>query len=114
MMEKEQVEEVMKWLAEQVKQVKFNKSCWCTHNVWQSHLKSYSYTHVAPGEVTFNVTELTSTAVVVKWSPPLQPNGVITAYEVAYQSYKNDNNIIYRANLKNIVRSYTISKLSEQ
>ena len=30
------------------------------------------------------------TTVTVKWDPPIQPNGIITGYEVKYSIYENN------------------------
>ena len=34
------------------------------------------------------------TTVTVKWDPPIQPNGIITGYEVKYSVYENTSDII--------------------
>jgi len=46
------------------------------------------------------------------WSPPLQPNGIITSYGVMYQTYENDNTTVH-ITLENTVGNYTIQNLSE-
>ena len=45
------------------------------------------------------------------WSPPLQPNGVVTAYEVMYQTY-GISNTIRHVMLEEFDRSHTIQSLS--
>ena len=35
-----------------------------------------------------------NTTATVIWDPPIQPNGIITGYEVIYSVYEDDNNNI--------------------
>ena len=44
------------------------------------------------------------------WSPPLQPNGIITSYEVMYLIYEDDDTTEH-ITLENTVRNYTIQNL---
>ena len=67
--------------------------------------------YTAPGVVQFHVnTTLNNTEVIVMWSPPLQPNGVITSYEVMYLIYEDDNTTEH-ITLENTVRNFTIKNL---
>ena len=70
-----------------------------------------AHTYTAPGVVQFYVTTtMNNTEVTVKWSPPLQPNGIITSYKVIYQRYEDDSTTVY-IKLESSVRNYTIQSL---
>ena len=68
-------------------------------------------TFVAPGLVQFRVISSSSSEVTVMWSPPLQPNGVITSYEVMYQTYQRSNTM-EQITLEESDRSFVIQNLS--
>ena len=36
-----------------------------------------------------DIVSLSDIAVTITWSPPVQPNGIITSYEVIYSVYEN-------------------------
>ena len=75
------------------------------------HISSY---YVAPGIVQFHIqTTLNNTEVIVMWRPPLQPNGVITSYEVMYQIYEHDYTTAVHTRLESTDRSYTIKNLGK-
>ena len=40
-----------------------------------------------------DVVNISDTTLLITWKPPIQPNGIITGYEVIYSVYKDDNNI---------------------
>ena len=49
-------------------------------------------TCIDPGVVEiFNVTSISSNTSLVTWSPPMEPNGIITGYEVIYSVYGLDD-----------------------
>ena len=68
-------------------------------------------TYIAPGVVQFHLKRLNNTEVIVMWSPPLQPNGVITSYEVIHQMYEDDNSASVHTRLESTDRSYFIQNL---
>ena len=37
-----------------------------------------------------NVISISETTSTVTWNPPIQPNGIITGYEVMYSIFEND------------------------
>ena len=41
-----------------------------------------------------DVVSISDTTAIVTWKPPIQPNGIITSYEVIYSVYEDDNNNI--------------------
>ena len=41
-----------------------------------------------------DVVSISDTTAIVTWKPPIQPNGIITGYEVIYSVYEDDNNNI--------------------
>ena len=41
-----------------------------------------------------DVVSISDTTSLVTWDPPIQPNGIITGYEVIYSVYEDDNNNI--------------------
>ena len=67
--------------------------------------------HTAPGIVQFQVNDLTVTGETeVSWSPPLQPNGVITSYQVIYSVYESTT-IVRSEMLNNSTNAYIIRNL---
>ena len=61
------------------------------HNIATS-LPSDVCVYVVPGPVSnlsYNITS--NTSVVIIWSEPEEPNGVITGYDVVYGVYEEDN-----------------------
>ena len=43
-----------------------------------------------------DIVSLSDAAVTVTWSPPVQPNGIVTSYEIIYSVYEDDaENITY-------------------
>ena len=71
----------------------------------------YLFLYSAPGVVEFHVSSLmTAGQVEVSWSPPRQPNGVITSYEVIYSVY--ESSIITTSGiLSNTTNIYSIKNL---
>ena len=68
----------------------------------------------APGVVEFHVNDLTATREIeVSWSPPLQPNGVITFYQVIYSIYQSSAAVTSEM-LSNTTNTYTIRNLGMQ
>ena len=68
---------------------------------------------VAPGLVQFQVRNSTdNTEAVIMWSPPTQPNGVITAYQVIHSIYENTTTMMSSA-LNRSALNYTLEHLSE-
>ena len=51
------------------------------------------------------------TSIVLTWSPPQEPNGVIISYEVTYTV--NDNNTV-RVNTSDLSTTFTIPSLTPQ
>ena len=70
-------------------------------------LCTYICIYIVPG-----VVELQTDQNTIIWSPPLQPNGIITGYQVIYSIYQNDSN---RASgrLSSSTTRYTIGGLSK-
>ena len=69
------------------------------------------WVHLAPGVVQFQVNDLTATGETgVSWSPPLQPNGVITSYQVVYSVYESSA-IVRSEMLSNSTITYIIKNL---
>ena len=48
---------------------------------------SVRFNFIAPGVVIVNVVSVSSSASTVTWNLPIEPNGVITEYEVVYSVY---------------------------
>ena len=47
--------------------------------------------YIAPGIVEIiDIISISDTALTVTWNPPIQPNGIITGYEVIYSVYEDD------------------------
>ena len=74
-----------------------------------------AFLDIAPGVVSALVTQLTSfTSVVITWSPPQEPNGIITMYELIYRINESSpvtQNIADRFNIT--IESTTETKISE-
>ena len=69
------------------------------------------FLNLAPGVVEFHVSDLTaSSEAEVTWSPPLQPNGVITSYQVIYSVYESST-ITTSEMLSNTTNTYIIRNL---
>ena len=69
--------------------------------------------HTAPGIVEIaTVTGTSDTTAVVFWTPPSQPNGVITGYQIIYSVYGDAANSMNQAVSRN-ENSYIITNLSE-
>ena len=94
---------VMKYLLDQVKQVNncFNR-------------KTYPFLNhiLAPGVVQLTTSVVSNTEVNVIWSPPSQPNGIITAYKVIYSIYDNTTTVMSEL-LSDDRSTYPISDLSK-
>ena len=59
------------------------------------HSYIYHILYTAPGIVEIvDVVSISDTTSLVTWDPPIQPNGIITGYEVIYSVYEDDNNSI--------------------
>ena len=56
-----------------------------------------------------DVVPVSDTASTVIWSPPLQPNGIVTNYELMYSVYKNSTNI--SVNISSNAENFTITDL---
>ena len=75
-----------------------------------SHFYCYCV-HATPGIVQFQVNDLTATGETeVSWSPPLQPNGIITSYQVIYSVYKSTA-IVRSEMLNNSTNTYIVRNL---
>lgn len=83
-MEQVLVSQVMEYQAEHTKQV----HCICTSIITNNfHIPQI----IAPGVVEIiDVVSISTSASVVTWSPPIEPNGIITGYEVVYSVYGID------------------------
>ena len=56
-----------------------------------AYLFSYYNYLIAPGIVEIiDIISISDTALTVTWNPPIQPNGIITGYEVIYSVYEDD------------------------
>ena len=58
-----------------------------------------------------DVVPVSDTASTVVWSPPLQPNGIVTNYELINSIYKNSTNI--SVNISSNAENFTITDLSK-
>ena len=68
---------------------------------------------IAPGVVEIVAIVGTSdTTAVVFWTPPSQPNGVITGYQIIYSVYGDTDNSMTQAVTRN-ENSFVITNLSE-
>ena len=68
---------------------------------------------IAPGVVEIvGVVGTSDTTAVVFWTPPSQPNGVITGYQIIYSMYGNAANSMNQAVSRN-EDSFIITDLSE-
>ena len=63
--------------------------------------------YIVPG-----VVELETDQNTIIWNPPLQPNGIITGYQVIYSIYQNDSSRTSEELSSNTTR-YTIEGLSK-
>jgi len=50
----------------------------------------------------------------VSWTPPLQPNGIITSYQVNVSAHENNFTTARSEMLDNTTTSYIISNLGKQ
>ena len=65
--------------------------------------------YVVPGIVEqFSIDQTT-----VTWSPPSQPNGIITGYQVIYSVYQIPSTKMMSSMLDNTITKYTIESLSK-
>ena len=60
-----------------------------------------------PGAVVDLMAELMLTSVLLKWSPPQEPNGVIIAYEVTYRISSSCDQLV--VNTTDVATSLTIN-----
>ena len=94
---------VMKYLEDQVKQVTYTSA---TLNIVNNKLKLM---YVAPGIVDqFSINQAT-----VRWSPPSQPNGIITGYQVIYSVYQIPSTKMTSNMLDNTITEFSIENLSK-
>ena len=97
---------VIPWMVDPVKQVVCSL---CKH---ESRTLQLLFS-VAPGVVEIVAIVGTSdTTAVVFWTPPSQPNGVITGYQIIYSVYGDNTNSINQAVTEND-DSFVITNLSE-
>ena len=97
---------VIPWLVDPVKQVVCSL---CKH---ESHTLQLLYS-AAPGVVEIVAIVGTSdTTAVVFWTPPSQPNGVITGYQIIYSEYGDNTDSMNQAVTRN-ENSFVITNLSE-
>ena len=102
LMEEEQVILVLLWKVDPVKQVIMIRT------YWEKNL-SCLISLLAPGIVVVNNID----KAVVTWNAPIQPNGVITSYQVIYYIYQT--NIGVQSDLLGPnTRSYTIPGTGKQ
>ena len=66
---------------------------------------------IAPGPVSNLAATPKFTSIVLTWSPPQEPNGVIISYEVSYTV--NGNNTV-RVNTSDLSTTFTIPSLTPQ
>ena len=65
--------------------------------------------YVAPGIVDqFTINQAT-----VRWSPPLQPNGIVTGYQVIYSVYQIPSTKMTSNMLDNTITEFSIESLSK-
>ena len=64
---------------------------------------------VAPGPVSNLIGTPKFTSIVLTWSPPQEPNGVIISYEVTYSVIGNS---AFRVNTSNFSTTFTIPSLT--
>ena len=71
------------------------------------------FTSIAPGLVeNFGVAGTSNTTAIIFWTPPSQPNGVITGYQIIYYLYEDSRNSMNQA-VGNDENSFIITNLSE-
>ena len=69
---------------------------------------------IAPGIVQIaHVVSTSNIAVIVFWTPPSQPNGVVTGYLVIYSVYLMDDDILSQMLDNTSDTNYSISGLSK-
>ena len=69
---------------------------------------------IAPGTVQIaRIVSTSNITVIVFWTPPSQPNGVITGYLVIYSIYQMDDDMLSQVLNNTSVTSYSISGLSK-
>ena len=74
-------------------------------------LFNYHNYSTAPGIVVIvDVATISNATSTVMWNPPIQPNGIITGYEVMYSAYEDDADIITIPVTSNI-NSFNITDL---
>ena len=62
---------------------------------------------------TVDVVIISDTTATVIWSPPIQPNGIITGYEVKYSVYGDDTDNQYSILATANVSSFSMTDLSK-
>ena len=60
----------------------------------------------------FSVHSPSATSLLLRWNPPLHPNGIITQYDIQYRSVLQDD-IVNSTTAASTDRSYTLSGLEE-
>ena len=100
-MEEEQVILVLLWMVDQVKEVMIVSHCINQFN--------WSIKTLVPGVVDI----LETSKEEIKWSPPSQPNGIITGYQVIYSIYQIPSTKMMSEVLDNTITEFSIDHLSE-
>ena len=67
--------------------------------------------YIAPGSVSNFAGTPKFTSIVLTWSPPQEPNGVIISYEVTYTVNGNND---FRVNTSDLSTTFTIPSLTPQ
>ena len=70
----------------------------------------YSIHPLAPGPVSNLIINVTLTSVNLFWSPPEQPNGILTRYEVTYRL--NGSNEAITSNSQFLSTTFTVQSLT--
>ena len=91
----------MRYLVDQVKEVMLVSHCINQFN--------WSIETLVPGVV--NILETSKEE--IKWSPPSQPSGIITGYQVIYSIYQIPSTKMMSEVLDNIITEFSIDNLSE-
>ena len=68
------------------------------------------FSHVAPGPVSALMAQPMSTSIVLTWSAPQEPNGVIISYEVTYRV--NDGDPVTTNTTSDLSTTFTIPSLT--
>ena len=77
------------------------------------HVYVFTYTPTVPGIVKIvDVVSIFDTISLVTWNPPIQPNGIITGYEVIHSVYENTTSGI-SVSVTNSTNSLNITSLSK-